>query len=255
MPRRLKWKKVGEVSVVDAGANLKGRFPITKRKGQMADLKELFEAALETPVEGEQDIEKNAEGDDEKAAMVALYRFADACGLRKIFDQPEPVEKAEEVDIEDEGDDMSDDLENASVELQKRFELIQKQLDDEKAAREAVEEQLQKAKDQREYDLWLTKAKENLQFVPGETYEDMAQGLHEIAKMNPELADAQYERMCKVSELLKKSKALDAIGTSGRNELSDDQFVSKRAKELEGEGLSPAQALRKAAVEAEKKQR
>jgi hypothetical protein len=255
MPRQLEWGDIGEVSVVDAGANLKGRFPLTK--GKTMEFKEMLEAALETPVEGENEIEKSADSEEEKAALVAVLRFADACGVSKslldAFEQDDDEEEDVEKDIDDEDDNTESQEENEMDNVEKRFEALQKQLDDERLARQEVEKKLELAKDQREYELWLGKAEKSLQFVPGESVEDIAKGLHALAKVDAELAETQFNRLSEVSTLLAKSKAFEAVGTSGRNEVPEDERIAKRSKELEKEGLSPVDALTKAAIEAEKR--
>lgn len=260
MPRKLKWVDVTEVSVVDAGANLKRRFPVAKslQKGcEMPDYKEMIEAALATPVDGEADVAKNAESDDQRDALIALARVADALGVSKAL-EPKVVEIEVEKDIEDNDDDngddeVSDELENVSTELAKRFDEVQKALDAEKAAREAVEKRLAEAQDAQEYAAWVAKAKDNLQYVPGSSIEDMAKELHAVAKVSPELADAQYARLSATSALLAKSEAFKAVGTSGHDADNSEAWVQKRADQLVKDGLDPVKALIQAGVEAEKR--
>jgi hypothetical protein len=254
MPRRLEWTKVGEVSVVDAGANLKGRFPITK--GKAMDLK-LLEAALETPVEGEAEIEKRGETDDEKQALVAVLRFMDAVGVDKSLlatdddtDNDDGLDENDEVvDVNKNEDEDDKEMDEA---IQKQFEELNKKLEDAEAARKESDERLEKMRDERDLAEWVGKAKENLQYVPGETIEDLAKSLHDLAKVNPELADKQYDTLCKSSAALEKSEAFKAVGTSGRTETTDEARIAKRRAELEKGGMSKIEAFKAAAKENEK---
>jgi len=239
MPRKLKWKGIGEISLVDKGANFETAFPITKGK-QMTIKAEMLEAALETPVDGEQEIAKRFETEDEKAAAVALYRVADAVNLRKAFDLPKP----EVVEVVKGADPEPDKADEMDEEIRKQFETLQKQLDD-------ANQELAKAKDEREYEGWLAKAKEELRYVPGEL-EDIAKQLHAVAKVDPGMAKSQFETLAKSSTAIEKSEAFAKVSTRGDQESDEDMFIEKRVKELESAGKSKLQALIEAGREARK---
>jgi hypothetical protein len=262
MPKKkAEWATVNEVSLVDAGANLKGRFPVAKRKKEM-DLKELFEAALQSPVEGENDIVQLSEDEDKQKALVAIKRFADAAGVSdELFETEEECVARKSRDDYDASDDLDEDMaeeeeeeeeeeeaqegEEMQEEVAKRFEEVQKQLDDANKALEA-------ALDDKALTEWVSKSKENLTYVPGSSVEDLAAELFAVSKLNPELADAQYKRLCEVSKSMQESDALRAVGTSGGRHTPEEERVMKRAQELADTLKDPVEALKRAAIEAEK---
>jgi len=240
--KRLQELHVGELSIVDRGANKKKRFPIFKQeKTKMPNEKwdVILKAVLETELEGEDAIEElvTKMGISEKggnaakavARLVSGFKdempadFMKALG-EMVGIEPTVVEKkAAEKKKEDEEDEDEEDeamkrkkTEGLSEDVKKHFQGIQKAADDKITAlterNEKVEKQLQVETDARQLAAWTEKARADLSHFPGKSIDEMGVMLKSLADLDPKMADTQFDTMKAASDALKESEILKNAG-------------------------------------------
>lgn len=256
--------KTTKVSLVDRGANLKRRFPITKSElKNMKTWEEILEAVLKTEVEQEKDFvsflkkqeslsEKGANA--VKAALRLLSSFKNEIppgvfaqmnkltgieqpGEEKQEDEKDPKKKKQEDENEKdpqkpwEKDKAKKSLENV-MKREDLSEEVRKQLDDQaaelKIAKEKIEkdgQRLEEMYDEKQLSDWETKISKEAAFYPGDSNANLAKEIFEIEKVNPELAKKHFERMKVTSDVVKKSEGLKNVG------LSFGESVEKTAEE------------------------
>ena len=230
--------KVKEVSVVDKGANKKKRFPIFKQESNKMN-EEIIKAVLETEVEGEANLQEFIdkseldEGgiDAVKGALRILSSFKDKLPQDTIsklaevagYDKPvikqakeeKPPVKEKQKEEEEEEEEMSKSLEGLPEEVKKQFEEIQKAQEEKDKKIEALEKSLKAEKDRRELEEWVSKAREELDGIPGKTSEELGKELKALADANKELADSQFETLKKSSEAIKEGNLFKELGGRG----------------------------------------
>jgi hypothetical protein len=242
--------KAGEVSIVDRGANKKKRFPIFKQeKDPMSqeEMETILKAVLETEIDEEKTLEEmiakasiSEKGKSAaKAALRILSGFKDEMppdllkalgeltGVGKACapDHTELEEKVKKLETENaelkEGEavDKSEDVKEV-VEvpeaIQKRFDDLEAENKALKESNEAITKALTDQKEAAELATWEAKAKAELAYYPGKSFEEIAKSLHELAKVNAELAENHFVTMKAASDALKESEVFKSAGNRGQ---------------------------------------
>jgi hypothetical protein len=253
--------KAFEVSLVDKGANLKKRFPITKQQ-EIQMNEEILKAVLETEVDEEASLVEKLEKakvsekgiEAAKAALRLFSSFKDevssdvfkAVGKANGFpmeeeDEDEKKKKAEaeaEAKAKKEKElTMSKEVKKGldmTPEVQAHFEAVQKAQDAKFEAQQAQLEAVQKAldaeKDERRMQEWVSKAKDELSFVPNKTPEELAVTFKKLEDTDPKLADEHFTQLKEVAALVEKSDLLKEVGGRGLAVGSAYDKIMKNAK-------------------------
>ncbi|MCP4567014.1 MAG: hypothetical protein GY841_05475 [FCB group bacterium] len=246
MPKKIGKMKSNEISVVDAGANLKGSFPITKSKDQTMD-KDIIEAVLKTADDSEKGLDelftksevsdegKNAltgalrllKGYEDQIPVEALDGFGDLLGLKA----PEPVEKKKEVEPVEEpkGEEMDEAIQKQFADMQ---ELHKAEIAALKEGAVKLTEQLEKSEDIRKQNEWSVKVEKSLSHYPGKTSEELTKSLFELEKASPELATEHFKVMSEVSENMRKSELMTERGSSTIGGGTAWEKIQKKAQAL-----------------------
>lgn len=248
--------KAMEVSLVDAGANLKKRFPVFKQKESSMN-EEILKMVLQTEVDEEARLEdwisKAKLSDKGKEAIKgalrllsgykdelpgdALEKLAEAAG----YSTPKAKEQTkkgcgdgeDESPLPEEGKQTMkkalDDPEFAAV-----FKAQQDELTALKSVNENVTKALKVEKDKRELNEWTQKAREDLSHFPGKSSEELGVMLKALSDQNPESAKAQFELLKQASEAMKTSAILKEAGQFGGDSKPTSAWVEVEliAKEL-----------------------
>lgn len=229
-----------EVSLVKAGANRKKRFPVWKQEQEMDNFDEVLKSILETELDEEAGLIETIEKIDKaqmsekgknaiKAALRILSGFKDempksamdALAAAAGYPGPKMGQKEDE-----EGCTMAKVKKDGEGEpIEKGLpEAIQKRLDDSEAENRALKEQvdtitkaLEDQKEKSDLAGWVAKAEKELTHFPGKSYEELAKSLHALAKVDPKLADAQFEQMKAASDALKQSEVFKSAGGRGQD--------------------------------------
>jgi len=222
-----------EVSIVDAGANKKKRFPIWKESIEMTE--EIIKTVLDTELDIEKDLlvwSQKAKLSDKganavKAALRILSGFKDelpADVLTKLstltgFAAPEKaVVSAKKTDVPADAD-----KEPVTKALEGLPSEIRKQLDDQNKAHEqeiallrdnneCITKALAVEKDARELAEWTEKSRTDLSHFPGKSTDEIAASLLAMHKLSPEVAQSQFDSMKAASAALKESQILKSSG-------------------------------------------
>lgn len=263
---------VDEVSTVDKGANRRG-FPIFKQESQMSD--EIMKAVLETKVDEEANIaefiKKNELDESAAEALTGTLRIVSSfrdklpkdtlATLAEVAGYDMPVAKGAVIgaektppekkkDMEDkEEEEMKKSLEALPEDVQKQFEAITKAQDDKIAELTAQNEKVEKAlkveQDTRELNVWIGKAKDELDGLPGKTPAELGAIFKKLADVDPDIANEQFEQMKNAAEAIKKGKLFDEMGGRGADTTgSGMDKINKAAKALmeKSDGMTIEQA-------------
>jgi len=236
-----------EVSLVDAGANLKKRFPVTKSKLRSANMPndEILKAVLDTPVDEEESLVEYFEkakmsAEAQKAAKGALrilaaykdqlpedalQKLADAAGYpapkqkaKKEEDEhgyPYPKKKEKAIASPDEEDEMKKVKKNLSPELEEIFKAQETQLAAMKAANEEITKALNVEKDKRETAEWIDKATKELSHFPGKSSKELGIMLKALNDSSPDRAQEQFLLLKSASDAMKTSAIFKESGIGG----------------------------------------
>jgi len=240
---------VGELSIVDRGANKKKPFPIFKQEKIMSTKENwdvILKAVLETELEGEEAIEelitKMEIGEKGAAASKAVLRvlsgFKDEmppeflAAIGKMAGIPvekaEVVKKEEVIKKEEEEVVVEKSLEGVPEEIKKHFEEIQKAADLKITAlsekNEIIEKQLKVETDTRLLAEWTEKARADLSHYPGKSIEEMGVILKSLAELDPKMAKTQFDLMKVASDALKGSEILKSAGGIRTHELEGSSY-------------------------------
>jgi hypothetical protein len=270
--------KTHEVSIVDKGANKKGRFPIFKQESQMDE--EIMKAVLETEVDEENslaDYVTKSELDDKgamalKAALRILKSFKDKLTpdalntLATIAGYEEPVSKAappkeaKKEDMEEEEEEealaIKKSLDGMPDEVKEHFEAITKAQEEITKAQEdkivKLEKALKQEQDRRELETWVAKAREDLVALPGKTPEEHGEAFKKMADADPKLAEDQYNILKSAADAVKKSALYSELGGRGQDTTGTAYSkIMKKAEQLiekSSESMTKEQAFQKALV-------
>jgi hypothetical protein len=250
--------KAVEVSLVGQGANLKKRFPIFKQENNMDE--EILKAVLETDVDEEAGLiewaQKTKVSDKGTEAAQGLLRilssFKDELSsdvLKQVvkaagFEMPEEdkKKKKEKEKVAKPKEEEEEEMEAKKVkkeldipdDVKEHFEAIQKAQDAKlealTAQNEKVEKALKEEKDTRRLEHWVAKSKENLEFVPNKTAEELAVTFKKLEDVDPELAESHFEEMKHMSETVAKSALLEEMGSRGMAAGSVMEKIEKQAE-------------------------
>lgn len=252
----------GEVSIVDKGANKKGRFPIFKTEEEM-EFKEVLEAVLKTESDTDKplsEVLKDLEISDKGAeALTAVVKTLDAFkgeipegAIEKAmaaagFAKPEEEEddnmkkkvkksneagegKSTEEPVSKEFDKLPDEVRAlVTKELEKRdaaLEII-------KSDNETLKATLKVEKDARELAEWTEKARNELSHYPGKSTEELGAMFKRLSDSDTELANEQFENYKASSEAMKASNVLKEVGSIGAD-VSSGSAWDKIVKMAEG---------------------
>jgi hypothetical protein len=222
-----------EVSLVDAGANLKKRFPVFKKKESVMN-EEILKAVLQTEVDEEARLEgwfsKAKLSDKGKDALKGALRLlsgykdelpADTMDkLAELAGYPAPKEeKTKKGCGESDEEDLPPKEEKTKMKKaldDPEFAAVFKAQQDELAALKSVNENVTKAlkveKDKRELNEWTQKAREELSHFPGKSSEELGVMLKALSDQNLESAKAQFDLLKAASEAMKTSSILKEAG-------------------------------------------
>lgn len=252
------------MSLVKAGANRKGRFPIVKGQEdpRMTDIIKALEAVLKTKGVDEDKLEEIIKALDEKAKAAVTAAFRSLQAYREVlpadfmgkfaelvgFEAPEPVAAADpDPDPKPpEGDDMK-----CNEEIKKALDAlpdeVRKAIEEKMEAPDAKyeeivkkaelqEAEIKKLRDEADLKKWRERTDADLSHYPEDAAE-IAKGLKELADVKPELAEKSFETMKKASAAIKGSALLGAAGRGSADVDPDadgsvDAKITKLAKGL-----------------------
>lgn len=231
-----------EVSLVDAGANKKKRFPVFKQEKENMD-QEILKAVLETEVDEEASpalgewLEKQKISEKGQAAVRSVLRMLSAYKdelpkdvLDKLADVAGyPMPKAKAAMPEDEEDKYpmpkdktkKKDEEVCKMEQDKTPELdeIQKaqatEIDALRKQNEEINKKLKAETDKRELAEWIQKAENDLSHYPGKSSQELGTLLKGLHDKDPEFAKQQFEVFKSASDAFASSGILGEAGRSG----------------------------------------
>jgi hypothetical protein len=238
--------KALEVSLVDAGANNKKRFPIFKQEKNMDP--EILKAVLETEVDEEAKLSewlaKAKLSDKGQAAVKSVLRMLSAYkdelpkdvldALAATAGYPAPKAKAkEEEEDEDEypkpkdkekGKEMTEDKKVKKAELSPEVEAVLKaqttELETLKAQNEQITKALKTETDSRKLIEWTQKAEQELSHYPGKSTKELGAMLKTMDDKDPEFAKQQFEVLKSASTAFAASPLLQEAGRSGGSDSS-----------------------------------
>lgn len=264
--------EVVEVSLVDAGANLKKRFPITKDVSM--EFSEILKSVLETEMDNEDKVVDicKVKGVSEKGlnAARAVHRilngFADELPVDVLKAMPPWLKpgKGDAADEEDEeevaakkkkaqadkcnwmdgktGEDME---EEKTKKVKKEFENIMKAQKDEL---EVVRKELMQVKDERALEIWTKRAEQELSHYPGKSAQELGVIFKSFMKISPELCEEQFGIYKAASDALKNSDILKTRGLNQSGEMGANAYavIEKKSELLAIEkGMTKEQAMAK----------
>jgi type III secretory pathway component EscV len=267
--------KTSEVSLVDKGANKKKRFPIFKQETDMDEeiLKTVLEMEVDEEAELEEWIEKqklDAKGINAvKGALRLLTAYKDKLpsdALNKLaaaagYPGPKTKQKEEEEEEdkypspkkkqkkkpEEEEEEMKKIQKEEALEKDLILKAQEDQIKNLQADYEKIEKAFQDEKNRRELETWISKAREELKYLPNQTPEEVAKSLKELADFNSDLAEKQFEQLKSVSKIAETSELFQELG-SGQQGVSGSAWdkITKAADglvEKSGAKFSEAEAI------------
>jgi len=207
-----------EVSLVDAGANLKKRFPVFKKEKNMDA--EILKAVLETEVDEEAKLsewlEKAKLSDKGQAAVKSVLRMLSAYkdelpkdvldALASTVGYPAPKEKQVKKDF--------------SPEVEEVLKAQTSEIDALKTRNDEITKALKTETDKRELVEWTQKAERELSHYPGKSTKEIGTMLKALHDKDPELAKQQFEIMKSASDAFAASPILQE---AGRNTISENR--------------------------------
>lgn len=222
--------KALEVSLVDAGANKKKRFPIFK---QELDMDEILKAVLETEVDEEAKLgewlEKAKLSDKGKAAVTSVLRMLSAYkdelpkdvldALAATVGYDKAKAKKEEPKKEEDEEMTEEKKEVKKEEMDPEVAAVMKAQATEMEALKAQNEQITKAlraeTDARKLMEWTAKAEQELSHYPGKSAKELGLMLKTAEDKDPEFAKQQFEVLKSASVAFAASPILKEAGRTG----------------------------------------
>ena len=216
--------ELDEISLVNAGANLKKRFPVVK-----ARLTGVIEKAIEQKANAEDELRikliEKAISEETVGIAIILLRIIEQClpnctpyvleeiarSAGVVLSNQEfqnQMQKSMEVKPMDEKQ-MQEQLTAIQNSNKETLDAVEKKHAEDLAKRDA---QIKELADARAVDNWVAKAKTDLSHFPGKSAEELGVMLKALNDVSPEMANTQFASMKAASDALKSSSALKEIG-------------------------------------------
>jgi len=250
-----------EVSLVDAGANKKKRFPVFKQEEFSMD--EILKAVLETEIDEEgklndwfEKAKLSAEGQNAvKGALRLLSGYKDQIPgdvLSKLselvgFPASEkktkksnekedeiPISEKKKAECKPEEEEMRKVKKELSPELEEIFKAQEIQLAAMKSANEEITKALKVEKDKRETAEWIDKASRELSHFPGKSAKDLGVMLKALNDSSPERAQEQFALLKSASDAMKTSSIFKEAGIGGAADSQNGSAWEKIEKMASG---------------------
>ncbi|KKL72823.1 hypothetical protein LCGC14_2081050, partial [marine sediment metagenome] len=219
MPNKLTSYLVGEVSLVDRGANLKPRFSVTKEKDM-----DPVQAVLQTKAEGEDKFlaALKAQGLEQKAIDAAVAHYRLSTGFKDILKTEVTIEALKAAGIELPTADPVKPADPAKPEptdkdLENLPEAVKKKLEAMDAVQKQYETMVETLKTERNTNRkaeFVRKAKDEFTHVPGNT-EDIGQTLYDAYEVSDEFGKKIEKQLMDTQAALKSSALLTRAGVGG----------------------------------------
>jgi len=209
-----------ELSLVDKGANNKGRFPIYKEKSIKMELEEIMKSLRESELAEEADLIeyfKKAKLSDQaveavKQAMRLLAAVSEEVPadllekLANLTGLPMPSSNTEMK--KEETKKMLEEATAVEAVFKARLDAAETENKTLKASLQVIQKQLADEKDARELESWKQRVEKEAAFCPGKSYADMARTLKALYNTDPTLAEEHFQVLKASSEAIEKSGLL-----------------------------------------------